>query len=93
MVAALAESGGVSVTVAGTVRTVTALAQTPATFPKATYAGMGARNFRANPTRQTVSFDVDVDDAAIVAAHPTVARALAAFGGRIDVVEMHDGET
>lgn len=90
MIAVLAESGGVSVIATGPLRVVTALNQTPATFPKATYANLGARRFRANPARQTVSFDVDVNDAAAVAADPRVADLLRLTGGRIEVVEWDD---
>lgn len=92
LIARLAEAGGVSVTGSGTTRTVTALNQSPATFPKAAYADLGGRNFRANPARQTVSFDVDVDDVAFVVAHPVVAKAVALLDGRIDEVEVEDGE-
>lgn len=90
MIAALAESGGVSVVATGPLRVVTALNQTPETFPKATYADLGARRFRANPARQTVSFDVDVNDAAAVATDPRVTELLRMTGGRIELVEWDD---
>jgi hypothetical protein len=78
---------------------VTLFEATPERFARSDFEKVGASNFRHNPARRTITFDIDVaapwaekraaeeELRTTAESHPTVRRVVAMLGGRVEVVE------